>query len=368
MSFQNCKIVGVGVEPENYHKRSALKGSREFVMSSSSIRAFGFCPRKWLYSKEDEGTRSTDYGQLLETLILLPHTFKDRYVIRPETYKSTVLKCPSCGSVTESKTCRTCKTDRVETTIEKPWTGQSETCQQWIKDAESEGLRVIEKDGSDKYPGLQQAIDAQSRLTRDQIISSYIKSSDVQVHVKGDWKDDMSGLIVPCQCLIDLAPRENFTRTLGDFKTARSAYPAFWRDQSRSLGYNVQAAWNLAMWNAAHAKRAGEDGYRNTFCFIISENSHPWETGLEMMVESEIGDDTTEKLDYGRIIFESYMSWYCECLGRNHFPGYDEGQESVDGWSVDRADGRDDAAAMRAMTHKPQLVEPEEEYVSDFPS
>ena len=353
MSFQHCKIIGAAVDSTAYHAaQTAPRGSKEFVMSSSGLRKFAHCPQKWLRGHEQAGTASTLYGNLFDTLALLPVCLDRKYTVRPATYEKKVLRCPQCGSVTESKECRKCKVNRVEAVVTQEWSRLSETCQLWEAEQEKNGKTVVEQDGSDKYPGLNQARAAVERLRHDEILRSFLDDSEKQVHVAGQWADERTGVVVPCQCLIDLVPEAGtrWRRCLGDLKTARSAYPPFWRAQSRDMGYNVQAAWNLGMYNAA----TGEG--RETFCFLISENSHPWEIGREMMTFGQEGDQRNSKLDLGRIMYESWMDWYCGCLAENRWPGYDDTPESVDGWSLDFADARDEAAAMRAMELKPALA------------
>ena len=354
MSFQKCKIVATGVDPADYHKQEGIeRGDPRLLMSSSVLRDFASCPSRWMRGHERPGTAATDYGNLLETILLMPHTLQDHYAIIPATYETTGMKCPHCGSVTESQKCRECKCERVPCRVEKPWSRKSETCQEWIEARKIEGKRVVAMDGDDKHPGVREAQSACARLREDELIAAYLSCCEFQVHVTGEWVDAGTKLVVPCQCLIDLMPRTGteFAGTLGDLKTARSGFPPFFSKDSTDRGYGVQAAWNLDMLNAAEG--LDTDNGRHTFHFIVSENIHPWEPSRIVLSQ--------DKLEAGRSIYTENMQFYCDCLKRDEWPGYQFSQDPehdatfLQGWSVDSMQKRDEWQVEAAMARRPSI-------------
>ena len=295
-------------------------------MSSSAIREAAFCWGKWIRAKEKQNSQFMTHGDVLDALIMPVVTFDSKFAIQPEEYHDE-------------------KTGKY-----KPWTDRSNTCKAWNADQKGKGRIVIDKNGTDKKPGLVEAQEAKARILGDELLRSFIQSSDFQVHVTGEWHDSATGLVIPCQCLIDLMPKADseWRRCLGDLKTARSAYPPFWRKDSSERGYHIQAAWNLAMFCAA----TGE--LRDTFCWLISENTHPWEVGHESASFGDDGDDQIPldqitKLDLGRRTFEAWMAQYAACLASGKWPGYDDKPEAMGGWSIDKAEARDVWAAQRAI-------------------
>ena len=374
MSFQNCHIAGVSVDGIAYRATEQKRGAKDFIVSSSSLRDFAFCPSKWVRGHKKPDTAATRYGNLLDTLVLTPELYAGRYVTRPLTYKTKGMKCPSCGSITDSAKCAKCKCERVPCELEKEWSNMSDTCAAWTIEQEKAGKTVIESDGSDKFPGLKQALAAKARLMEDDLCREFLESCDFQVHVKGEWLDSRknldgkevgTGLIIPCKCLIDLQPRADsrFAACLGDLKTTRSAYPPFFEIDARSMGYDVQAAWNLDMFNNATKEK------RDRWTWILSENAFPWEPGRAFAREAS--EDDAElgagKIDDGRMLYEAHMAYYCDCMLKGKWPGYCDGPESVGGFiEIRHNEFKDGPAIERAQRRVPSAPaeenQPEEQF------
>src|SRR5208283_4381679 len=101
------------------------------------------------------------------------------------------------------------------------------------------------EDGKERPLTLDGATLAKNRLLSDAYLFTYLEASDKQVWVRGEWKDDATGLVIPTKCLLDCVPRvgTKFEFSAGDLKTTRSAHPAIWSRYSLQRGYHLQAAF-----------------------------------------------------------------------------------------------------------------------------
>jgi exodeoxyribonuclease VIII len=229
-----------------------------------------------------------DFGSLVDCLFLTPGQFEKRYVIQPETYTN--------------------KEDG-----EKPWNWNSNTCKAWRN--ENRGLSIISKEKFDE------AVVALERLNADPTIVSFLEQSDRQVWLSGEWKDKETKLKIPLKALIDIVPRADseYSDYIADLKTTRDAAPMVWNRTVFNFGYHFQAALYLDMMQVIDPMRSG-------FGHIVQENKKPFETGKRIM--------HPDYLEIGRKEYEKALSDYCQCLKSGKFPGYDDTDEAVQGWST----------------------------------
>jgi len=342
MSFQNCTIVGKDFNPVVYHQTLRQRGTVEFPMSSSSLREFGKCPLCWLRGYQPPDSKAKDFGSVLDALLLTPKQFLDRYAVQPATYESKGMECPECGSVTDSRKCSKCNVQRREVTVTKGWSNNSTTCAEWVKAQLDSGKEIVTRDT------VGECTAAIARIGQDEILTAFIQASEKQVLVKGEWVDEKTGLTIPVQCLIDLAPREDteFADCLGDFKSTRTAaLMAFQRDAFK-YGYHVQAAFDFALWNAATGQQ------RTTWCFVLQESFEPWQTGRRILSQDFLALGVAE---YTRLLGN-----YCACLKSGRWPSYEDTDEgNVQGWSVIEAEPF--MAERAAFAPKFDFDEPESE-------
>lgn len=346
--FKNCQIIAISADGREYHtvEPGCERGTPKFVMSSSGIRAFyEYGPSKWREPIEDEegnisfveftGSKSTEYGDLFDTLLLTPELFNDRYKVRPKEY------------VNEKREV-------------KEWSANAKFCRAWKEDYEAEGF-TITNDG--ELFKVNQAI---KRFLRDDEFKRFVEQSEKQVWIVGEWHDE-SGIIVPCKCLIDLCPRKDsdFHKSMGDVKTTKNAKPVPWEKWCHAAGYDVQAAWNYQMFVAATNREI------TTFRFLLSENTPPYEVGRRMMSasledpERDLGDIAS-----GRRQIKKMMGVYCACLKTGKWPGYDDTDESINGWTIVAPNPYADIARQFAPTYsfgeKPEAdpeVEPDPDLI-----
>lgn len=331
VGFQNSHIVGKRVCPDSYHSQPNPRGHPARIMSPSSIKAFAQCNSRWLDGYEQKESGALSYGSIFDLMVLTPEKFNERYVIEPETYYNE-----KAGK-------------------DKPWNGSATVCKEWNAEMESKGLLpvALKGGGTPNNFGYEDVVAAAKRLKSDEKLGAFLSACDVQVHLTGEWHDVATGLVIPVQCLIDLVPIDSseFASCLGDLKTTRCAAPHVWRKDSSQRGYHVQAAWNLDMWNAATGQQ------RDKFCFVISENVAPWQPAREMLTSEETTPGQRPKLECGRILYQGMIADYAACLKTDEWPGYDDHEDAVDGWTLDRASEWDQIEADR-MLQKKSRVEP----------
>jgi hypothetical protein len=306
MSFQKCQIVGVNISPTTYHQpQKHERGSPEFVMSQSALKSFGKCPSKWKDGAEEDDTASMAWGNLVDTLVLTPQLFAERYAIRPETYKDEK------GNV-------------------KDWHPNSNTCKAWLEACHKYGREAISR-GKES-----EASKAVLRLKRDVRIAAFLAVCKFQVELRGFWKDDVTGLEIPVRCLLDAVPEgdSEFGNDLGDLKTSKDVSLYTFRRQAVRLGYHIQSAFSLDFFNAASGQQ------RNQWRFLLQESDPPYQTGRRICTSYENPQDAPPQnfIQFGRDEYKRMMRNYCICLKAGVWGDFDTTDESVEGWSVLEAD------------------------------
>lgn len=317
--FTDAMIAGYGVSSEEYMKNER-RGSREFVMSRTALCDFVRCPSKWIRGARDGETSSTEWGSLIDCLILTPDQFRDQFAVAPAMYSVDAMQCPSCKSVTDSAKCSKCKCDRQKVTVEKEWNANAGYCSNWVIEREKDGQKVI------RHKDRENAEAAICRIKENEEIDEFIKCSDAQVLVTANYHDKETGLIIPVKCLLDLVPFKDhvlYGQCLADFKTSVSASPRDWQRHVFEYDYHVQGALHMDLYNAA---KPDED--RNHFRHIVQENKPPYEPARKIL-----SDDF---LQMGRAFYIDALKKYARCLADNKFPGYDEeeGNDNLNGWQL----------------------------------
>lgn len=290
--FTNAEIVGVDFDPTVYHTLKGQRGTKDFMMSNSSLKEFAACPRKWkLGGEEEKDTDATEWGTLVDALALTPMHMRERFAVTPETYPDTKTGEP------------------------KPWTFNANHCKAWK--AEQVGKTIV------KPCELLGAQDAVKRLHDDPQIDALINCSERQVFVQAEYHDRDTNLIVPVKGLIDLVPDKSvefYGRCIADLKTIRNGKPAFWKREVFLRGYHIQATLYLWLYVAA----TGED--RTDFLHVLSENVPPYEPGRRLL--------SNEFQEAGRRFIIGALRHYCQCLATGIWPDYDWGTQNIRGWTI----------------------------------
>lgn len=302
--FTNAKIVGENVSGADYRK-NVERGDPAYVMSRSDLMEFAWCPARWIAGYDDDGSKSTEWGSLMDTLLLDREHFDDIYQVAPKMYPVDVAfgeKIP-------------------EGTVWKPWTFQANYCKAWKK--KHANKQVVAEDGKH---GLNQALEALEVLQSKDWLIVLLQDAKRQVMVVGEYRDEKTKIVVPVKALIDIAPpvkSPDYGCMLDDFKTCTSAATGPWGRAVKEHDYHVQAAMYLHLWNAA----TGED--RNTFGHVLQENYAPWQSEPAML--------SAEFLMLGYDKYIRALKHYAACLASDTWPGYagvDEGNQILPGWRV----------------------------------
>ena len=332
--FQNCRVAAANVDPEEYSRTDEKRGSLAYPMSRSELLSLSACPARWRAGYIRPESKALANGNLIDVLLLQADKFVDRYVECPATYETTGMRCPVCLSVTDSKTCRSCKCDREPVKITKEWDWKSTHCQEW-KEA-NKGREPV------KAEAMAEARTAVQTVMADPVIADMLANAQTQLMVVGEYADKATGLVVPVKALLDIVPSSSgqFSKWLLDFKTSRSAAMHAWTRDCFNYGYACQAAFHSALYCAA----TGED--RCTWGHIIQENVAPYHVEKRIL--------SVEFVELGRNQYLSALALYCQCLSKNVWPGY-YAQTTIDGFDLVQPD-----AYMLAASDSRPLEAPEE--------
>lgn len=350
--FKNARIIGTGADAMLYHKQEAQRGALDFVMSSSSLRNFAICPSKWIFGWELPPSASLEYGSLFDTLVLTPGQFEKKYVVAPLMYEAKGMECPECKSVTDSQKCSKCKKDRIEIKVSKDWNYQAKYCSDWKAAKIAAGKEITTTfDVVDTQAAMK-------RLHADEQIKAFLDGCDRQVWIEAEWHDEATGLVIKVKCLIDLAGKEDgpFAKRLGDLKTTKNAAPIAWAKWADFAGYSIQAAWNTDLFVAATSREITD------FCFVLSENSAPWEPGRRYMSQDLDNPGMDEgSIASGRRQYRKMIEGYCQCVKTGKWPGFDDTDEaSASGWTLVSPDPYAEQRRMFAPKFRYGMVEPVE--------
>lgn len=283
MSFINSKLIGSQVDATEYHGQKIPRGMHAYPMSPSALKEFGRCPNRWLHGYQSPESEAKDWGSLLDCLVLTPGLFESRYIIEPATYVN----------------------EKGET---KKWSNNAKACKDWHD--QQAGKEVV------KAGDIESVKAARERLLSDDVIKAFLDASDKQVMVEAQWEDEATGLTIPVRCLIDLVPKTDseYGRCLGDLKSARDASVETFNDDGFKLGYPLQAAFDLDIYNAA----TGEN--RNTWFFACQESYPPYQPAVH--IYDCDGTQPGNAIVTGRVWYKWLLKQYCKALKTGKWDGY----------------------------------------------
>jgi len=159
-------------------------------------------------------------GSLVDTLVLEPDQFKDRYVLQPATYETEKTSGRGANKVTEM--------------IEKPWNLNSKTCRAISEEIAASGKEIVTEADIEKAKAIELALMSSPEAA--------LAITEGKKQVSFVWVNEESG--VKCKGRADIV-NEN---TIDDLKTTMDASP---REFSRTIGkflYHVQGAVYTDAW------------------------------------------------------------------------------------------------------------------------
>ena len=291
-----AKIVGDGISSDRYMKQpnGVKRGSPEFVMNGKDLSLFSECPHRWLhgYSEDDEGTKATDWGSLLDCFLTSKQDLFDRFILLPANYQN----------------------DKGE---DRPWNWNANVCKAWREENNAAGLKTEIK--REVWFSAKEAADL---ILADPQLEDLFANSRKQVMLTGVYVDKETGVRVPVKSLLDLVPNE--ATYLVDLKSCNCAHPRAWRKQVFNFNYHVQASRHLDLWNAA----TGEQ--RNEFRHVLQESVKPFEVAKRFL--------SSEYLALGRQKYIGALKRYAKALHTGVWETYDiqEGANDmvIDGWLI----------------------------------
>lgn len=287
MKFENARIVKKQASQAEYRKQDHPRGVPIYRVGRSDLVEIAACPHRWLMAGAEDDTKATQWGTLVDALLLGAEL---GIAVTPETYEGS-----------DGKT--------------KPWNWNATVCRQW---AESHKGHIVVKPDM-----LTKAQCAVKRIRDDAVIAKILAGADYQVWVEADYRHS-DKLIIPVKGLIDIVPKGNRSAALADLKTTQSASLRPYGRTIWNYGYYVQAAMYLDLWNAA----TGEG--RNTFLHVVQESDEPYEIGRRML--------DNNYLQIGRGKYQAALDLYGKCLESNNWPSYDDMDAPditrIEGWTV----------------------------------
>lgn len=182
-------------------------------MNASALKAISKSVRYWEAKKKepDDPTPDMILGSILHMSVLETQNFgngKSHY-IRPDTYKTDGMECqtPGCsaqGSVTDSATCGKCKKPRVKVEVEQAWSGNSNTCKQWLADHSDKP--IISPDLAERASRMRDAIlsepvAAQFIANAHTEVSAFVTDPETGERLKARF--DLLGILEDAFCISD---------------------------------------------------------------------------------------------------------------------------------------------------------------------
>lgn len=285
----NAEGIFHGVSFDDYAKAPGI--------SQSMLKAFAAEPTPAHYreslTRPRVATESMEFGTILHAAILTPHLLRESYYLQPEQYAVTGMKCPSCGSVTDSAKCAKCKCERNPVTITKAWDNRATICDQWTTD--HSGRPIINAAKEARIPKIVETVRSLP------VVSDILKTG--QKEVSFFKNDPETGLLLKCR-LDAIATDSNGTTHIADLKKVRRAYATEDRFGiiCADLGYDIQAASYLWITGASR------------FIFVAMEEEAPFEAET---FELDPGDVSEGLNKWRKILYR-----YAETIAEGKWPGY----------------------------------------------
>ena len=209
-------------------------------------------------------------GTLAHSLILEPETPLPGIVVQPEEYEPG-----------------------------KRWTRAAKVCKEWEAAQKASGLMVLKADEWKDALGMAEAV-AWHPLAHDLLV-------DGKPEVSLCAHDSANGLDIKAR--IDFLP--NTGGAIVDVKTTIDASERGFMRRAYDLGYHIQAALYLDLWNALMPTEP-----RTEFYFVAVESSKPYAVNVFKA--------SAEFFAKGREDYKSALTLYAQCVKADKWPAYSQ--------------------------------------------
>jgi len=301
-----CNAVIHPNASRSYHSwpgnQQLTRGMAGWVISRSELLQVAECPAMFRAGGKDINGKSIDTGSLVDCLLTTPAEVDKIYSVQPQVYTKTVTKGRGDKKHVEH--------------IDMPWTRQSKTCRDWIKEQEEAGKIVVSQRDFAQAQRMAQAV-RHHVLNHDYSLGNLLDACEKQVVITADWNDP-SGMVIPCRAMIDLA--RDLDSEDGpiayDLKTSKDIDRKRFKWAILGFGYDVQAWMYGQMLNAA----VGLQGCA-PFGFIAVRNTPPYLVATYMASPATLLD--------GEEKFRNAMHDYSEALRAGRWRSYTQSFELI---------------------------------------
>lgn len=183
----------------------------------------------------------------------------------------------------------------------KPWHMGANYCTDWVEKREKSGIMTLPRQATKTRPGFEDLNGIINALLSKRTVEKLLEGARTEVSV-GDWSELHS---MPVRCRIDIVPR---IRSLADVKVTTQQDD--FESHAYRMGYHIQAAMNLELWNS----QAGEEDPKDDFRFITVMPTRPY--CVKVFKCSE------EFLQRGREDWHRLLGVYAQCLHSGVWPDY----------------------------------------------
>ena len=305
------------LQPSDPHDESKLeRGDPKYPISITDLLRFGESPQRWVRTPRPEATPKPRSIQLIRCMLLAAGALPATYIRRPDQYESLVATCPGCGSVSPSKSCRTCNLTRVKVATTRDWAATADYCKKWTAERERHGARVIAPTAWDTAQGVKES------LAADPNFRELMTDSRALCTIEGKWHDEETGLHIPIHTLVDFIPNEGsiLDMTVGSLSLTADATHGQWASIAYSQGLHIRAAFKHALVAAA----TGDP--RPTHLWCLCERTSPHIVGRRR--------STPELLNTGRDTMQELLRAYATAVKTQTWPAFDPAiAGSVNAWT-----------------------------------
>lgn len=236
--------------------------------------------------KQVEPTPAMILGTLAHHAVLEPEKPLPRLVVPPATYPA-----PSDSSLVKTK--KVAVGDAVD------WSWSARFCKEWRRNLEAVGMMVVSQSTYDSTFG------AAISVARHPIAGPLVADGDSEVSLL-TW-DETNDIGVRCR--LDHVPPG---RSLVDCKFTHDVTPRAFAKHAFEMGYHIQAALYLDVWNSL----CGADEPKDQFVFIACEQSEPWAVNVFTC--------SPDFIELGRQHAAEMLALFARCLREDRWPAYPE--------------------------------------------